>query len=277
MRSLGRKAVAIGVVVSLIVLILCSCGEQKENEEALEEIHDIPIVDMTEFEWNDLVISAKQVKRTVSKGMEIELLLENPTESRYAISTAAVILNNGMTDVSFECEIEANTTKSTSISVPFEILESEGIVSVGRIELFFDLHNITSAEAISKAGSLRVKLSDSSQPMVSGHILYDRYGVKIYGRYVDETTVWGSSVLLYVQNTSERNIRVLRETLTVNDEEEQGEYDEVIYAKRHSVDPISLSVNEITASDQITLQLKIVDADTMEEIATTNPIAFDAN
>ncbi len=266
------------IVASAFWLSLCSCGAQeKKDQESKEESNEIPIVSATEFERNGLVISTKQVKKDDSKGMTIELLLENPTESKYAISTAAVILNNGMTDVEFQCEIEANTTQVASISVPFEILESEGIVSVGRIELYFDLHNITSEETISNVGCLTVNMSDFSQPMVSGHILYDQNGVKIYGRYAEETTVWGSSVLLYVQNTLERNIKVLCEKLMVNDYEECGEYNEVIYVERHSVDSIPLSSNDITDSDQITLQLKIVNADMMEEIATTNPIVFYAN
>lgn len=118
--------------------------------------------------------------------------------------------------------------------------------------------------------------------MISGHILYDQHGIKIYGQYVDETTVWGSSVLIYVQNNSDKNIFVSCEQVSVNDSNVIGTYNELIYANKHSVDNIPISstnmdINDIDISDSIILKLKIVDADTLEIVDVTDPISFRAN
>ena len=267
------RAVAI---LCVILLIFTSCHSFENVQES------IPIINADAFEYNGLTISAKRVSRDDTKGISVELSIENQSTHEYVVSSSAVIINNGMTDLAYECLIEEKEQLADRLYIPFEVIESAGFVDVSCIEIYFDVQNRTTNNLVYNAGELTIKSSEPSSPMVSGHILYDQHEIKIYGQYVDETTIWGSSVLLYVQNTSDKNIIVSCEQVTVNNCEVSSDYNELIYANKHSVDNIPLSstnmdINDIDSSDSIILKLKIVDADTMEIIAETNPIQFYAN
>ena len=260
----------------VLLLLFTSCHSFENTQET------IPIIDTVDFEYKDLSISAKQVSRDDTKGIGIELLIENQSTFEYVVYSSAVIINNGMTDLTYAFVIEGKERSIDQLYIPFEAIESAGIIEVGHIEIYFDVQNLTTNESITNAGVLTVKMSEPSLPMVSGHILYDQHGIKIYGQYVDETTVWGSSVLLYVQNTSDKNIIVYCEQVSFNDCEVASDYNELIYANKHSVDNIPLAstnmnVNEINSSDSIVLKLKIIDSDTMNVIDETPPIGFYAN
>ena len=272
------------ICLTLFSVLLCSlisCNNSKEESNPKEQIL-IPMINSTDFAWNNLTISANQVVKTDSNGIDIELLIENNSLNEYSISSAAVIINNGMTDVVYDVTVSAKATFTDILHISFSDLEFAGIVNVGQVEIHFDIRNQATNESVVKAGVLSITLSEPSLPIISGHILYDQHGIKIYGQYVDETTIWGSSVLLYVQNTSDKNIIASCEQVTVNNCEVSRDYNELIYANKHSVDNIPLSstnmdINDIDSSDSIILKLKIVDADTMEIIAETNPIQFYAN
>ncbi len=269
-RIKSRNLRVIAIFMFLFANLLTSCHSITSKQEP------IPIIDAVAFEYNDLTISAKQVSRDDTKGISVELSIENQNTYECVVSSSAVIVNNGMTDLSYECAIEGKERSTDQLYIPFEVIESVGIIDVGCIEIYFDLQNRATNELITNVGVLAVKLSEPSAPMISGHILYDQHGIKIYGQYVDKTTVWGSSVLLYVRNTSDKNILVSCEQISVNDREVRGTYNELIYANKHSVDNVPL-IDTIDSSDSIGLKLKIFDADTMEEIAATNPIVFYAN
>lgn len=274
MNRIKSRGLSVIAILCVILLLFTSCHSFENTQDV------IPIIDAVAFEYKDLSVSAKRVSRDDTKGICVEFSIENNSTYEYEISSTAVIINNGMTDLTYEFVIEGKERSIDQLYIPFEAIESAGIIEVGHIEIFFDVQNLTTNESMTNAGVLTVKMSAPSLPMVSGHILYDQHGIKIYGQYVDETTVWGSSVLLYVQNTSDKNIIVYCEQVSFNDCEVASDYNELIYANKHSVDNIPLSsanLNEIDSLDTILLKLKIADADTLDLIAETNPIQFSVN
>ena len=118
-------------------------------------------------------------------------------------------------------------------------------------------------------------------PDESGHILYNQGGIKIIGKYVDESTFWGSSVLLYVLNSTGRNIGISCEDMSINGFMVSGYYYADIYAGKYSLDEITilssdLTENGITSIDEIELKFHIYDSDTYDTIADTDPIKFSA-
>ena len=276
MNRIKSRGLSVIAILCVILLLFTSCHSFENTQDV------IPIIDAVAFEYKDLSVSANRVSRDDTKGISVEFSIENNSTYEYEISSTAVIINNGMTDLTYEFVIEGKERSIDQLYIPFETIEFAGIIEVGYIEIYFDVQNLTTNESITNAGVLTVKLSEPSLPMVSGHILYDQHGIKIYGQYVDETTVWGSSVLLYVQNTSDKNIIVYCEQVSFNDCEVASDYNEFIYANKHSVDNIPLAstnmnVNEINSSESIVLKLKIIDSDTMNVIDETPPIGFYAN
>ena len=280
-KQINFRLIICFTLFSVLLCFLISCNNSKEESNPKEQIL-IPMINSTDFAWNNLTISANQVVKTDSNGINIELLIEKDSLNEYSISSAAVIINNGMTDATYESIARAKETLTDILHISFSDLEFAGIVNVGQVEMHFDIHNQATNESVVKGGVLSITLSEPSLPMISGHILYDQHGIKIYGQYVDETTVWDSSVLIYVQNNSDKNIFVSCEQVSVNDSNVIGTYNELIYANKHSVDNIpipstNMDINDIGISDSIILKMKIVDADTLEIVDVTDPISFRAN
>jgi len=258
---------------------------QDSNNGGTENKQSVTIQETVCFEYDGFKVTAKEIVDDSFWGSGIKLYIENNGNKDYSLSTNAVIVNNCMVSSFTGTTVAAGKKANEILYLSSSDLEAAGITNIGQVEIYFYLYDPNSYDTVYTADGVTIKTSAYSSmdttPDESGHVLYNQNGIKIIGKYVDESTFWGSAVLLYVRNTSGRNIGISCEDMSINGFMVSGYYYADIYSGKYSLDEITilssdLSDNGITSIDEIELKFHIYDSDTYDTIADTNPIKFSA-
>lgn len=98
---------------------------------------------------------------------------------------------------------------------------------------------------------------------------------------MDENSFWGTAILLYVENTTERNVGVSVDDMSVNGFMMNPFFATTVYAGKKAIDDIALlssdlEANGIESIETVELKFHIYDADTYETITDSDPITFAA-
>lgn len=237
------------------------------------------------FEYGGVKVTAKSVEKDSIWGTGIKLLIENDSDKDYSVGTDAVIVNNCMVSSLFSCSVSAGKKANDVLYLSSSSLNAAGIEKIGQIEMYFYLYDSSDYKRVYNADCVTVKTSlydtmDTSADS-TGHELYNKNEIRIVGKYVDENTFWGSSVLLYIENNSDKNITVSCDDMSVNGFMVISLSSTTVYKNKYAFGDItilssSLEENGITSIDTIELKFKIYEADTFKTIDTTEMLNFPA-
>ncbi|MBO6308731.1 MAG: hypothetical protein J6N70_07865 [Oribacterium sp.] len=90
-----------------------------------------------------------------------------------------------------------------------------------------------------------VKLDD-------GHELYNEDGLRIVGKYVDENSIWGTAVLLYIENNTGKNIGVQADDMSINGFMVQPFFSATVYDGKMSINDITIMQSDLdTAKHEV--------------------------
>ncbi len=114
---------------------------------------------------------------------------------------------------------------------------------------------------------------------VEGQELYNQNGIRIVGQYVDEESFWGTAVLLYMENTTEKNISISCDNMSVNGYMVTPLFSSTVYAGKKAIDDITilssdLESNGIESVEDIEVNFHIYDTNSYDTICDTGAISF---
>lgn len=280
------------LTVLLSVLMICSLvacgsdtGSDDNNPTDNPSNNKATITEQLCFEHDGIKVTAKEMVNDSIWGQGIKLLVENDSGKDYTVSTNEVIVNNCMVTSLFSCDVAAGKKANETLYLSSSSLNAAGITNIGQIEIYFYIYDEATYETVYEADCVTIQTSlfDSMDTAVNddGHELYNKNGIRIVGKYVDENSFWGASVLLYIENKTKQNITVSYDDLSVNGFMVTSLLASTVYQGKYIIDDIdilsdSLEENGITSIDYIEMKFEIYNADTYKTIATTDVIKFDA-
>ncbi len=259
--------------------------KEDKKEETKSEAIAITIEEQVLLDQNDLKITAKEYVEDSIWGPGVKVLIENNSDKNLGISCGALIVNNYMVSDLFSKTVAPGKKANENIYFLSADLKNAGIHTVGQIELFFHIFDGDTYSTIFDSDFVTIKTSayDSMEvvKMDDGQELYNDGGIKIIGKYVDETSLWGTAVLLYIENTAGKNIVVQADDMSINGFIVTPYFSSTVYDGKMALDDITimksdLETNGITSVDEIELKFKILDPDSFQTIATTDAITFSA-
>lgn len=237
--------------------------------------------------YNDkgIVITAKEYTRDDFWGSDgIKFLVENNTEQNITVGTTAVIVNGYMITDLFVAEVAAGKKTNETMNLSTSQLNAAGITVVGEVEIYFHIYDSDSWDKIVDPDCISIKTSEydsmDTEADASGNVLYDADGIKIVGKYVNEDSFWGKSIVLYIENNTERNVVIHAEDFSVNGFTMTCYFSSTVYAGKKAIDEITLmsselEENDIKSVDEVSLKFKIMTED-YDTIAKTDEITFAA-
>ncbi len=257
-------------------------GDNKTPTTSAPKV-DVTIEEQVLLAWNDLTITATGYVTDSFWGDGIKVLIENKGDKDLGISCNALIVNNYMISDLFSATVAAGKKSNETIYLSSSDLEASGITNVGQIELYFHIYDSDDYDTLHDSEGITLKTSAFDQmdttPNDLGAELYNKDGIRIVGKYVDEDSFWGAAVLLYIENTTGKNINVSCDDISINGFMVDSFFYSTVYAGKMAMDTITISAsdleeNDITSIDEIELKFRIVDSETYKEIDETDPIAF---
>lgn len=259
--------------------------EKSEPEETTEKSQEITIEEQELLSIDEITITAKGFDHDSIWGDGIKLLLENKSERNIMVGCTALIVNDYMITDLFASDVAAGMKANETIHLSSSELKACGIDTIGKIEVYFHIFDSDTYDNIYDSECVEIHTSAfdsmSAPDNSEGVELYNADGIKIVGKTVDENSFWGSAILLYIENTSDKNVGIGVDDMSINGFMMTPYFSSVVYSGKKSMDDITilsseLEENEITSIDEITLAFRIYDPDSFLTTTKTEAITFSA-
>ena len=254
---------------------------EKDDEKSNTE-PSMTIDEQVLWEVDGLKLTATGLSEDKLFGSAINVLAENNSDKDIGIGADAVIVNDYMISDLTSITVTAGNKANDEITLFSSALNAAGIEHIGKVELYLHTFDPDTYMTISNSDCITIKTSDydkmDTQNDIDGAVLYDQDGVKIMCKYVDENSFWGSAVLMYVENNTDKNIIVQCDEVSVNGFMVDALMSSDVYAGKKAIDDItilqsSLDDNGITSIDTIETSFKILD-ENFTEIANSGKVSF---
>ena len=244
---------------------------------------DVTIEEQVLIDKNDVVITAKEYVDDSIWGQGIKLEIENKSSKDVIVGCDALIVNNYMITDLFSADVAAGKKSNETMYLSSSELEASGIDTVGQIEVYFKLVDPSTYASKVKFDCVTIKTSEfdkmDTKADDSGVELYNKNGVRIVGKAVDENSFWGMGILLYCENKSGKNIGISAEDVSVNGYMMDALFSTTVYKDKMVVDDITLfesdlEENGIESIDNVELKFKIFNAETYSTIDESSVVNF---
>ena len=263
-----------------------SAETEAAAEAATEAAQDaITIEEQLLVDQEGLKITAKEYTVDPIWGPGLKLLIENDSDKNYGVSCNALIVNNYMVSDLFSKSVAPGKKANETINFLSADLKNAGIDTPGQIEIYFHVFDADSYETLFDPEGVTIKTSayDSMDviKLDDGQELYNEDGLRIVGKYVDENSLWGTAVLLYIENNTGKNVGVQASDMSINGFMVTPFFSSTVYDGKMALDDITimqsdLEANDIETVEDVELKFHIFDVDSYSTIKDTDPITFSA-
>lgn len=122
---------------------------------------------------------------------------------------------------------------------------------------------------------------DDGEVDEEGKELLNQDGIRIVGKYVDENSFWGKSVLLYVENHSGKNITVTCDDVSVNGFMISSLLSSTVYDGKKALDNLTLFSSDLEENDieeihEIELKFRVYESESFQTLFESEVISFSA-
>ena len=260
-------------------------SEAKDKSTSDEQGTSTPTIEESVLiDGNGIKITAKEYVSDSIWGDGIKLLIENSSDKNYTVGCDALIVNDYMITDLFASEIAAGKNANEIMYLSSSELKAAGIDSVGKIEMYFQAYD-SELNYLFQNEYTEIQTSEyanmDTTPNDTGMELYNENGIKIVGKTVDENSFWGTAILLYVENTSGKNVGISVDDMSINGFMMSPYFSTKVYDGKKAIDDITvfsseLEENGIESIEDVELKFHIYDADSYSTITDTDPITFSA-
>lgn len=275
-------------IISATVDATSDADTSTDTDGITQEDTDLSIEEQVLIDQDGIRVTATGIEHDTFMGTGVKLLLENDTDRNVMIGCTALIVNNYMISDLFASEVAAGKKANDTMYMMSSDLKAAGISNIGQIEIYFHVYDSDTYDTLFDPDVVTIQTSKYSEMDLeaeeeeSGYELWNQDGVRIVGKYVDENSFWGAGVLLYIENTSGRNIRISCDNLSINGFMVDSIFSATVYNEKKSFDNITifssdLEENGIDKINDIELSFQIYDADSWSTICDTGAITFSVN
>lgn len=261
-------------------------NNSEENEEESTEPDtavEITIEETVLYDANDIKVTATGYEDGWM-GPEIKVLVENNSDKNVLITTNSVSINGYMMPyVSLYSEVAAGKKANEAISIMSSELDQSGIEVVAEMQFYIEVTDSESWDtlATSELLTLSTSVAPYEQPVDdSGDILYDSNGIRIICKGLKQDIFWDGTVVFYMENNSDKAISIYAENVSVNGfMQDVGLWSDLrpdtkLIDGMSMLDLSDLEIESIEEIENIEFNLRVVDEETWDDIATTDVLTL---
>ena len=261
-----------------------SVSEQAADDTADEPVSsDVSISETVLYEANGIKVTATGYE-SGWMGPEVKVLVENDSTDNALITFDAVSVNGYMMPYSgFYAEVAAGKKANESLVLSASELKRSGIDTVAEIQFYLQHQDPETWDVLEETELLTLTTSAApyEQPVDdSGDVLYDADGIKIVCKGLKHDVIWDGTVVFYMENTSGKAVSIYAENVSVNGfMQEVGLWSDLRDNTRlidgmSMLDLSDLEIENVDQIENIEFSLRVVDADTWEDITTIDTLSL---
>jgi len=258
--------------------------ESQATEAPKPTAVDVSITEQVLLDKDGIKVTATGYSKDDIWGDGIDVLVENNSDKTITVGLDAMIVNDYMVFDLFSCEVAAGKKANDTINLFDTGLEAAGINMVGKVELYFhvydgDWNKLFDSEYV----EIKTSAYDSMDAgdFSGGAELYNEGGIRIVGQTVNEDSLFGKAIVLYIENNSGRNVSITADELSINGFMITPYFSSTVYDGKKAIDDITLlsselEKNNITEIKDVELKFHLFDPDNYDGITETETVKFQA-
>ena len=232
------------------------------------------------FEYNGLKITATELQSGSglfsSPGLKVNIVNNSSTD--YGIGIEELIINDCMVSSFFTQTVSAGKKANDTITFSSTDLDNAKIDTIGKIEIVFYLYHPTEYTRIytAPATTINTSAANSVKNEVSslGTPIYSQGGIVIKCLETKDAGLSGGEALFYIENTSNRNVTVSMNELSINGYMQSQLFVATVNAGKYTTQVLdiyaaTITDNNIKAIENIAFKFHVYDADSYSTIFDT--------
>ena len=248
------------------------------NNDSGSSDEEVTIAETVLYEADGIKVTAKSLADGLL-GTEVKLLIENDSSKNILITSSSVSANGYM----MYAEVAAGKKANESLTLMSSELDQCGIETLAEMQFYLQIQDPETWETIKTTDLITLATSATgyTQPVDdSGDVLYNENGYKVVCKGLKQDIIWDGTVVFYMENNSSKAVSIYAENVSVNGfMQEVGLWSDLRPSTKmiDGMSMIDLSDLEITNIDEIKtieFNLRIVDAETWEDIVTTDAMTL---
>lgn len=253
------------------------------NNDSGSSDEEVTIAETVLYEADGIKVTAKSLADGLL-GTEVKLLIENDSSKNILITSSSVSANGYMMPTAaLYAEVAAGKKANESLTLMSSELDQCGIETLAEMQFYLQIQDPETWETIKTTDLITLATSATgyTQPVDdSGDVLYNENGYKVVCKGLKQDIIWDGTVVFYMENNSSKAVSIYAENVSVNGfMQEVGLWSDLRPSTKmiDGMSMIDLSDLEITNIDEIKtieFNLRIVDAETWEDIVTTNAMTL---
>ena len=253
------------------------------NNDSGSSDEEVTIAETVLYEADGIKVTAKSLADGLL-GTEVKLLIENDSSKNILITSSSVSANGYMMPTAaLYAEVAAGKKANEALTLMSSELDQCGIETLAEMQFYLQIQDPETWETIKTTDLITLATSATgyTQPVDdSGDVLYNENGYKIVCKGLKQDIIWDGTVVFYMENNSNKAVSIYAENVSVNGfMQEVGLWSDLRPSTKmiDGMSMIDLSDLEITNIDEIKtieFNLRIVDAETWEDIVTTDAMTL---
>ena len=254
------------------------------NNDSGSSDEEVTIAETVLYEADGIKVTAKSLADGLL-GTEVKLLIENDSSKNILITSSSVSANGYMMPTAaLYAEVAAGKKANESLTLMSSELDQCGIETLAEMQFYLQIQDPETWETIKTTDLITLATSATGYTQSvddSGDVLYNENGYKVVCKGLKQDIIWDGTVVFYMENNSNKAVSIYAENVSVNGfMQEVGLWSDLRPSTKmiDGMSMIDLSDLEITNIDEIKtieFNLRIVDAETWEDIVTTDAMTLD--
>lgn len=302
-----KSKMLIALLLAMVMILATACSSSDEVKQPANVNGDSSVTSNEEPAGNDsdseqendsveitvaetVLYEADGVKVTATgyedgwMGPEIKILVENDSAKNVLVTSASVSANGYMMpSAALYAEVAAGKKANEALTIMSSELDESGIEMVAELQFYLQIQDPETWETIATSDLLTLTTSAApyEQPVdVSGDVLYDSDGIRIICKGLKQDIIWDGTVVFYMENNCGKEISIYAENVSVNGfMQDVGLWSDLrpstkIIDGMSMIDLSDLEIENIDQIENIEFNLRIVDANTWEDIVTTDVLTL---
>lgn len=218
-------------------------------------------------------------------GPEIKVLVENDSTKNVLVTVDALSANGYMMpSASLYAEVAAGKKANESLSIMSSELDQSGIEVLAELQFYIQISDTETWETLTTSDLLTLTTSAAPYEQSvddSGDVLYDSNGIRIICKGLKQDLIWDGTVVFFMENNSDKEISIYAENVSVNGfMQDVGLWSDLrlntkLIDGMSLIDLSDLEIENIDQIENIEFNLRIVDANSWNDIAITDSIVLD--
>lgn len=229
-------------------------------------------------------ITAKSLDKDSIFGPELKILIENNSDTNVIVQTRDTSVNGYMVSSMISADVAAGKKANDEITFSSSDMERCGIETIADIEVSFYIFTSDGWDTYLDTPPIRIETTVAASYEYafddSGLEMYQGNGIRIVGKGIAHDSIFGPSMVLFIENTSEQPITVQSRDTSVNGFMVSAMISEnVLPGKRAMADVnfLDLEDNEIEEIEDIEISFHVFNSDNWDTIVDTEAISVSVN